>query len=233
MRSIDTARLGVQALSTGATAALFELQEDLIAGHLGWGRWVALIVAVALVAFLLGWVFSIVVSASRLLRRVLMGADDMEGDWTNLAVDKTSGELINVAFTTTTFRNGYFCYDGTAWNLTTGQTSHWRTLQSDYSGGRLTFRYETWGAGTATRAVQGSGILCFTKEHDRITGYTGEFIDLWHLRECVNIGEKIRYSFLERRKLSGAERKERAQERLDERLQDFLRELGIPANPPP
>lgn len=231
MRSIHTARLFVQALSTGATTSLFELQKELIAGNLGRGRWVALVLGAALVAFLVGYGFNRLVSISRLLRRALMRGDDMEGDWTNLAVDKKTGELINVAFTTTTYRDGYFCYDGTAWNQTTEQTNHWRTLQSDYSGDRLTFRYETWMAGTTTRAVQGSGILRFTREHDRITGYTGEFIDLWHARECVNIGERMRYGFLERRKLTEEQRKARAESRLDERLKHFRRELGIAAEP--
>ena len=187
-------------------AGVFEWQKQFIVGHLGNAYWLALGAAVTVAVLVVALVFNAILDKSRLIRRVLMGSMDMEGDWTNLAIDKNTGELVNVAFTTITFRDGHFCYDGTAWDCESGRTVYWKTLQSDYSEDRLTFRYRTWWAGSGTRPIQGSGILHFRSEYGRITCFTGEFIDIWHLRECVNIGQRVRYGWAESRRIARTSR---------------------------
>lgn len=210
-------------------AAAVELDKDLMKQDLTSFEWVLLCLALLVAALVVGWLFGRIVETSWLARRLVLGKNDMESDWTDLAIDRETGELINVAFTRTTYRKGYFCLDGIAWYPEDNLSLSWRTIQSEYADDKLLYRYETWWARDLSDKEHGAGVIEFERDDERIERYVGKFIDSFHMRRCAHYGARVRYPLFRSQRLTSEQKLERAQAYCDARLPALRRELGFVA----
>jgi hypothetical protein len=224
MRRLQNARSGFQAAGMAVTAAGLEIEK----AHLPTSfvfQAVLILAALAIVIVLLGRLFRILVDRFWTVRRVIVGRRDIEGCWTDFTIDE-AGNLINVAFATITYRNGYYCFDGVAWYTDSTRRVHWETLQSDYSRHTLTYRYDTWKSGDPRSTEHGAGFLGFEKEH-RIAKYTGEFIDVYHLLRCRTYGERVPQAWFRPPKLTYREKRDLAEAHKERSLAEVRLELGL------
>jgi len=192
-------------------------------------EWFVFCLSLLLVALGVGWLFRRCIEKWWLIRRMIVGKDDMEGDWTDLAIDRETGELINIAFTRTTYRRGYFCIDGIAWYPDENRSLHWQTLQSEYADDKLLYRYATWWSRDIQDKEHGAGVIEFERDHERIERYVGKFIDSFHMRRCAHYGRRVRYPLFESRRLTAEQKLDRARAYCEARLPELRRELGFAA----
>jgi hypothetical protein len=231
MKRLQTARNVAQVFAVGSTTTLFEMEKGFLTEQILVSKWILLFLFVAAAIFFLGLLFDRIIEWSRLLRYCILARRDIEGHWVDVTLDRDTGEFINIAFTTITFRHGYFRSDGLAWYADRKANVCWETQQSDYSRDILTYRYETWLSGDPLERKHGAGVLTFHGDGKRLESYTGEFIDIYHLRRCANFGERIERGLFRLRRLNATQKRGIAEEHCRRRIAGLQEELGFSPAP--
>ena len=79
---------------------------------------------------------------SRLLRKVLSGKDDIEGDWPLAVMDMTRLEPLYIGFLTIGYRDGQYAVSGDDWHLDNEHAQEFGSVQSLYRNCVLQYWYE-------------------------------------------------------------------------------------------
>lgn len=228
MKRLQMAKSGLQAAGMAGTTTAFEMQRTLLPDNLAIQA-IMVLVALSAVIVGLGFIFNRLVDNFWVVRRVIVGRRrDIEGQWVDFTLDRDSGNLINVSFATISYQKGYYCFDGRGWYVGSTRAILWETLQSDYSNHSLTYRYDTWKSGEPRDREHGAGSLSFDKDR-RVSRYTGEYIDIYHMHRCRTYGERVPERLFRNPELSNEQKRKMAEEYKDRRLVEVRLELGFDA----
>ena len=117
---------------------------------------------------------------SPLLRRVLLGKEDIEGDWPLVVVDVERREPVYFGFLTIRFKDGQFQVFGDDWLPDTGEHAmSFRAIQSRYANSRLQYWYEQ-GTSLQEPEMRGYTELYFFPADQKPLRHCGEFLDKEH-----------------------------------------------------
>ena len=135
---------------------------------------------------------------SRLLRKVLSGKDDIEGDWPLVVMDMARLEPLYVGFLTIGYRDGQYSVSGDDWHLDGEHAQEFRSVQSLYRNRIMQYWYEQ-GASLHRPDMRGYTEIYFFPREGVPQRHAGKFLDPQHTSDIRFYARKQRYGFWERR----------------------------------
>jgi|GEM_PF-2525148 len=183
------ARTFLRALSASIIITVFEIERERLETHFGNFAYWALFLLLAAISLGADTVGDFLLENLRWLRLLVLADEDIEGAWLDFAVEKATGNIVNYAWVTITYRQGHFRFDGIAWYVPDNRLLRWEARQTAYSEGVLYYRYTIAPPGWFSRTEHGAGAVEFKRSSGRrrFDQYAGQFIDEYS-RGCMDFG---------------------------------------------
>jgi hypothetical protein len=109
----------------------------------------------------------------RVLRRMLAGRNDIEGDWVNIVVDTANPkQIIGAEYCRIRYRNGEYVLSGDTWTLDGKWVQDFRTGGSCYKDREFEYYYRT-----GVNRVGGFGVMIFTPTDSLPAEFVCRYVD--------------------------------------------------------